>query len=306
MSVPGYQDFMLPMLDLVKDGREYSVRESIELLAMRMGLSEEDRKEMLPNANQPRVDNRIGWARTYLKKAGLIESPRRGFFRITDRGRSVVRNPPSRIDTTYLDQFEEFQEFRSREGSSGRSGSTDPAVVEPTGTQTPDEIIEVQFQSIVDALANEVLTTVKSCSPAFFERLVVDLLVRMGYGGSRKEAGEATRISGDEGIDGIIKEDRLGLDVIYLQAKRWENPVSRPELQKFAGALQGQRARKGIFITTSSFTQGAIDFCRNIDSKIILIDGEELAKLMVDFNVGVSVARVLEIKKLDADYFVDG
>jgi len=305
MGVPGYQDFMLPLLEFSRDGREHSVRESINAMADRMGLTEEERREMLPNASQARLDNRVGWARTYLKKAGLIESPRRGYFQISERGQAVLASPPARIDNAFLDQFGEFQEFRSKTARRAEAGTTMAGESEEQADRTPDEIIEEQYQAINDALASEVLRTVRNCSPAFFERLVVDLVVQMGYGGSRREAGEATKISGDEGIDGIIKEDRLGLDLIYLQAKRWEQSVPRPEVQKFAGALQGQRAKKGIFITTSSFTQGAIDFCRHLDSKIILIDGPQLAKFMVDFNVGISVARVLEIKRIDADYFAD-
>lgn len=298
MPVPKYHEFMLPMLEFLSDGKEHSLREAIEFLATRFNLSEDERKELLPTGNQSILDNRSGWARTYLKKAGLIESPRRAHFVITERGRSVLKNKPNVIDNKFLEQFPEFQEFKARSSKPEHAAN-----LEDGNERTPDEIIEFEYSRIRESLAEELLKMVKTCPPVFFEQLVVDLLVKMGYGGSRKEAGQATKASGDEGIDGIIKEDRLGLDAIYLQAKRWENQVSRPEVQKFAGALQGQRARKGIFITTSTFSSGAAEFCRNIESKIILIDGPELAKLMIDYNVGVSTDKVIELKKIDSDYF---
>jgi restriction system protein len=215
----------------------------------------------------------------------------------------VLSQNPSRIDIKLLEQFPEFVEFRG----GGKKDKEAPAgiEVEANGHQTPEELLEYGYQKIRQDLAQEVLNRVKASSPSFFERLVVELLVRMGYGGSRKDAGEVVGKSGDEGIDGIIKEDRLGLDVIYIQAKKWEGTVSRPEIQKFAGALQGQRAKKGIFITTSSFTNEAIEFASRIDSKIVLIDGKQLAQLMIDHDVGVSKVSSYEIKKIDFDYFVD-
>ncbi len=301
MAVPGFQDFMLPILNVLQNGGERPIREIKELVADAAGLSDQDRKELLPSGNQPVFDNRIGWACTYLKKAGLIQSKRRGYCTISYSGLAALAQKPDRITIGFLKQFDEFNDFLAK--SSGDGEDETPRETEEASAHTPDELIEAQFGRLNADLAGEVLRRVKECSPTFFEQLVVDLLVKMGYGGSRREAGQATRASGDEGIDGIIKEDRLGLDVIYIQAKRWENSVTRPELQKFAGALQGQRAKKGIFITTSSFSEGAIDFCRHIDSKIILIDGEQLAKLMIDFNVGVSVQRTLEIKRVDSDYF---
>jgi restriction system protein len=298
MPVPKYHEFMLPMLEILSDGQEHSLRELIDRVADRFNLTDAERKELLPTGAQSVLDNRAGWARTYLKKAGLIESPRRAHFVISDRGRSVLQRKPTVIDVRFLEQFSEFQAFKNK------SNKTEEQVTqEEEEERTPDEIIEYEYSKMRESLAEELLKMVKSCSPVFFEQLVVDLLVKMGYGGSRKEAGQATKASGDEGIDGIIKEDRLGLDAIYLQAKRWENQVSRPEVQKFAGALQGQRARKGIFITTSNFSSGALEFCRNIESKIILIDGAELAKLMIDYNVGVSTDKVIELKKIDSDYF---
>lgn len=306
MSVPGFQEFMLPMLSFASDGKEHSLRESIEYLAEKLDISAEDRRDLLPSGSQSRFDNRVGWASFYLKKAKLLEATRRGCFKITKRGLDLLSKNPECIDIALLQGFDEFKEFVTArpKNDDTEHGSRDGIdLSDDKASTTPDEIIEAAYQKLRDSLADEVIRAVKNCSPSFFEQLVVDLLVKMGYGGSRKEAGQATKASGDEGIDGIIKEDRLGLDVIYLQAKRWDNQVSRPELQKFAGALQGQRARKGIFITTSSFTRGAIEFCENIDSKIILIDGEQLAKLMIDFNVGVSVNRTLEVKRIDSDYF---
>jgi len=219
----------------------------------------------------------------------------------------VLKQLPARIDISLLRQFKEFQEFlgtfgpKRRPSDVGAGGENEPAITEEA--HTPDEIIDSQFNSLRSTLADDLLAKIKACSPRFFEQLVVDLIVKMGYGGSLKEAGQATQYSSDEGIDGIIKEDRLGLDVIYLQAKRWVNPVGRPELQGFAGALLGKKAKKGIFITTSSFTAGAVEYCRNLDSRIILIDGKQLADLMIDFNVGVSVSRTFEIKRMDSDYF---
>lgn len=297
MPVPKYHELMLPMLEILSDSQEHSLREIIERIADRFNLTDAERRELLPTGAQSILDNRAGWARTYLKKAGLIESPRRAHFVISNRGKSVLQRKPTVIDVRFLEQFPEFQAFRNK------PNKTEDQITQEEEERTPDEIIEYEYSKMRESLAEELIKMVKSCSPVFFEQLVLDLLVKMGYGGSRKEASQATKASGDEGIDGIIKEDRLGLDAIYLQAKRWENQVSRPEVQKFAGALQGQRARKGIFITTSNFSSGAVEFCRNIDSKIILIDGAELAKLMIDYNVGVSTDKVIELKKIDSDYF---
>ncbi|MFA5257871.1 MAG: restriction endonuclease [Opitutales bacterium] len=305
MSVPAFQDMMLPVVVFLRDGNERTSSEIRDMVASVMGLSDEDRKELLHSGNT-RLGNRVNWACIHLKKAGLLESKSRGHFNITRRGLDVIGQSPDRIDIAFLKQFEEFRKFRfpSDSDKSLRNRDVIPSKEsDEVEDHTPDEIIEEQSATLRSNLADEVLSKVKSCSPRFFEQLVVDLIVKMGYGGSIKEAGKATQYSNDEGIDGIIKEDRLGLDVIYLQAKRWEKAVSRPELQGFAGALQGQRAKKGIFITTSSFTSGAVDFCRNLESRIILIDGDELAGLMIDFNVGVSVQRTLEIKRIDSDYF---
>jgi restriction system protein len=229
--------------------------------------------------------------------ARLIESTRRGHFHITQRGLQVLAKRPERIDVAFLEQFPEFIEFKKTR----REREPEPEAP----LETPEESFESAFQRLRESLASELLETVKRCSPTFFERLVVDLLVRMGYGGSRKEAGQAIGRTGDEGIDGIIKEDRLGLDIIYVQAKRWEGTVGRAEIQKFARALQGQRARKGIFITTASFSKDALDCTSRIESKIILIGGQQLAELMIDHGVGVSPVASYEVKKIDADYFTE-
>lgn len=228
----------------------------------------------------------------------------RGQVEITERGRQVLKENPEKINVEYLNKFPEFQAFRATDNESSESSAVEPKVELPS-TETPEEQLEQSYQDLKSSLLFDVLDKVKTCSPQFFERLVVDTVVKMGYGGSRKEAGKAIGQSGDEGIDGIINEDRLGLDVIYLQAKRWEGNVSRPEIQKFAGALQGKRAKKGIFITTSDFTREAQDFVKNIDAKIILISGKQFAELMWEHNVGVSSSAIYEVKKMDLDFFTD-
>ena len=303
MAIPDFQSLMLPVLQLAQDQREHSLQEAIESLAKRFNLSDDERNELLPSGRQAIFDNRVGWARTYLKKALLLHSPKRSYFQISERGLAVLKQSPPFINIKFLGQFPEFVEFKDRSNKSGDNLITEP--VEDV-LQSPGEEFELAYQRIRIALATELLQTIKTCSPAFFERLVVDLLVKMGYGGTRKDAGQAIGKSGDGGIDGIIKEDRLGLDIVYIQAKRWdETLISRPEIQKFAGALQGQRAKKGIFITTSKFTQSAHDYAGFIDSKIVLIDGETLAQLMIDYNVGVNVVATYELKRMDSDYFAE-
>ena len=301
MPIPDYQSLMLPLLRLLEDGEEHNMRGAINALAEQFHLSDAERKTLLPSGQQPVFDNRVGWARTYLKKAGLLESPRRGWMRITARGREVLAQGLSHIDVRFLEQFEEFRDFRSRRNM---AASADETAAE-TGSETPQELLAQAYENLKQTVLAELLEQVKRASPAFFERLVVDLLVRMGYGGSFQEAAQAIGGSGDEGIDGIINEDRLGLDVIYIQAKRWEQPVGRPEIQKFAGALQGHRAHKGVFITTSAFTKEAREYVERIDSKIVLIDGERLAELMFEHNVGVSTVVTYPVKKVDNDFFAE-
>jgi len=302
MTIPDFQAIMLPLLQYASDGKEHSLRDAITFLADVFNLSDDERKELLSSGQQAVFDNRVGWARTYLKKAGLFISPKRGFFQITDKGKEILSQNPSEINLKFLNQFPEFIEFKTTKKDNDKS---EPEIIETSET-TPQESIEFGYQKIRKELELELLNRVKSCSPDFFERLVVDLLVKMGYGGSRRDAGRAIGKSGDGGIDGIIKEDKLGLDIVYVQAKRWDNTVvGRPEIQKFVGALHGQRARKGVFITTSRFSPEAREYVSIIDSKIVLIDGEELAQLMIDNHVGVSTVSIYEIKKIDSDYFTD-
>jgi restriction system protein len=302
MPIPDYQSIMLPLLKYAGDGEEHSLRETIEALADEFELTREERNQLLPSGQQAIFDNRVGWARTYLKKAGLLESTRRGYYCITERGKDVLGQNPPKINAAYLKQFPTFVEFQRPKQRETKE--TDGQEVDDT--QTPEEEIERAYQQIRQDLVVELLQTIKSHSPAFFERLVIDLLVKMGYGGTRRDAGEAIGASGDGGIDGIIKEDRLGLDIVYIQAKRWDDAtVGRPEIQKFAGALQGQRARKGIFITTSTFSQSAREYVSLIDSKIVLIDGETLTQLMIDYNIGVAPIASYELKRIDSDYFTE-
>lgn len=303
MAIPDYQTIMLPLLEFAADGKEYSLRETIEALADQFGLSNEERKELLPSGQQATFDNRVGWARTYLKKAGLLKSTRRGYYQITERGGEVLKQKPLEINASFLKQFPEFIEFQKPQ----KNKADQTLEAKGSEAQTPEEEIETAYQRVRQGLSTELLQTIKSCSPAFFERLVIDLLIKMGYGGTRKDAGQAIGRSGDGGIDGIIKEDRLGLDIVYIQAKRWENnsTIGRPEIQKFAGALQGQRARKGIFIATADFTQSAREYVSLIDSKIVLIDGDTLAQLMIDFNIGVNTIASYELKRIDSDYFTE-
>lgn len=303
MAVPDFQTLMLPFLNLMKDQKEHTFSEMAIALSTLYGLTEEERMELFPSGSQTRLMNRIYWISTHFKKALLIEYVRRGAFKITPRGLDLSSRNLGAIDLKVLHSYPEYVEFRQLKNkkSSVRIETTE----ESSNQKTPDEILYDSYQTIRDNLAMEIVEKVKSCSPPFFERLVVELLVKMGYGGTMEDAGAAVGRSGDGGIDGIIKEDRLGLDVIYLQAKRWEGNVSRPEIQKFAGALLGNQARKGVFITTSSFTKEARDYVKTITTTIILIDGDDLADLMIDYNVGVSVAVNYEIKRIDSDYFIE-
>jgi restriction system protein len=302
MAIPNFQTIMLPLLRFAGDGQVHSKHEAVEYLADEFELTEQERKELLPSGKQGLFDNRVAWAKAYIKHAKLIDSPKRGLFVISERGKEVLAERPKKIDVKYLERFSEFIEFRQR----GKEREKKEVKYEVTGLETnPEESLETAYQELQENLASELLENIKNCASDFFERLVIDVLIRMGYGGSRKEAGQAIGRTGDEGIDGIIKEDKLGLDIIYMQAKRWENTVGRPEIQKFAGALQGQRARKGIFITTSNFTKDALNYVNNIESKIILIDGRRLAELMIEHRVGVSPVASYEINKIDTDYFIE-
>lgn len=303
MAVPDFQTIMLPLLHCFGDSQEYSTQELLDILAKQFSLTEEELDALLPSGKQTIFYNRVGWARTYLTKAGLLEMSRRSYYRITERGKDVLARNPSRIDMKFLEQFPEYIEFRERE--SGRRKSKGTSVSE-SGEKTPEEILEDAYEEIRDGLAQELLGLVKQSTPSFFERLVVELLVKMGYGGSRRDAARAVGQVGDEGIDGIIDEDRLGLDTIYIQAKKWDNVVGRPEIQKFVGALMGKRAKKGIFITTSSFSADAVNYVSSIDAKIVLIDGKRLSELMIDYDVGVTPVTAYQLKRIDSDYFGNG
>jgi restriction system protein len=303
VAIPDYQTLMLPVLKLASDEKEHKFSQAVEILADEFQLSTEERNELLPSGSQAVFNNRVGWARSYLKQADLLASPKRGFFTITSKGIELLATKPEKIDISVLEQYPEFIEFKNRKKEKNDNEAQGETSMELESSLTPEDALASAYKKLRSALESEVLSAVKESSPSFFERLVVDLLVKMGYGGNRQDAGKALGKSGDGGIDGIINEDRLGLDVIYIQAKRWEGTVGRPEIQKFAGALQGQRARKGVFITTSSFTSEAKEYASLIESKIILIDGEHLSKLMVEHNVGVSTVGQYEVKKLDSDYF---
>ncbi len=290
--IPDFQTIMLPLLKILADKEEHHYRNLIEELSVSFALTEEETKELLPSGQQALFDNRVGWARTYLKKAGAIDSPKRAVSRITPRGLEILKSNPMEITLAYL-----------MGGQNPTSTNFDIADI--TTTDTPEENLDKAYQRIRKSLAFELLNKVVELSPSFFERLVVELLVKMGYGGSMKDAGRAIGKSGDEGIDGTIKEDKLGLDIIYIQAKRWKpgNVVGRPEIQKFVGALAGQGAKKGIFITTSNFTKEALEYTPRNETKIVLIDGEQLAQLMIDYNLGCATQQTYEVKKIDSDYF---
>jgi len=302
MPIPKYHEFFLPILKILADGKNHTKRDIKEILTSILRLNEPELKELLPSGRQTIVDSRVGWALTYMRKAGLLDSPKRGLVIINQRGLDFLQKYPTCITVKDLEQFPEFMEFRYRKKDINFSESDNDGPCQDL-EKTPSETIDNAFQTLTYQLASELLEQVKSIHPGNFEKLVIDLLLAMGYGGTRKDAGEAIGRSGDEGIDGKIYEDRLGLDTIYIQAKRWEGSVGRPDIQKFAGALQGQKAKKGVYITTSDFTSEAKDFASKIENKIVLINGEQLAQYMINFNIGVSIEETYEIKKIDLDYF---
>ena len=300
MAVPTYEQIMLPLLKQLSGGAVCSLPDLIEKLALEFQLSPEDRNELLPSGVRYRFDNRVGWARTYMKKAKLMVSPERGKVQITERGKSVLDEKPKEINSKFLRKFPEFVEFKKRSTNS----SVNRREVQQ-GESTAEELLEEGYSELISNLESDLLDKIKSASPRFFEQLVVDLLLGMGYGGSRKDAGERLGRSGDKGIDGLIKEDKLGLNVIYVQAKKWENTVGRPDIQAFVGSLEGQKANRGIFISTSQFSSEAKAYVEEISKKVVLIDGATLAKLMIEHNVGVSVSAKYELKKIDTDYFIE-
>ena len=300
MAIPDFQSVMRPVLATVQNGAPMPLSEVRVQVAEQFQLTEDERKERLPSGHQTVINNRVGWARTYLNKAGLLCIPTKGMVQITARGLNALAHGPERITVSWLKQFPEFADFHTVKPQELET----PALVDVgVAETTPDEQLAEAHQALLQSLAEELLVQVRAATPSFFEQLVVDLMIAMGYGGSRKEAGKATQATNDDGIDGIIKEDKLGLDVIYLQAKRWTNTVHRPEIDKFIGALTRQRARKGVFITTSDFSEGARSAALGLDIKVVLIDGVELARLMVENNLGVSIKQVYEVKQLDSDYF---
>lgn len=305
MAVPDYQSVMLPLLKFAEERKaEISTDDSVEALATRLGLTDDDLKEMLPSGLQRTFVNRVGWAATYMKKAGLLAPTRRGYYRITPQGQELLQKKPTTINVKLLKQYPEFLEFQQIKGTRRGEKMNVSRESLDISTATPSEALETAYENLRDELVDELLAKLKKSSPSFFERIVVELLVKMGYGGSRADAGKAIGKSGDGGIDGIIKEDKLGLDVVYIQAKRWDNnPVGSPDVMQFAGALQAQKANKGIFITTSRFTDDARSYVSQIGSKIVLIDGEKLTHLMIEHDVGVTTISLYPVKKIDTDYF---
>ncbi|HTM93152.1 MAG TPA: restriction endonuclease [Flavisolibacter sp.] len=296
--IPDYQSLLSPILKIADDGNEHDNNEITGILAEQFNLTEEELNQWVPSGQQRVFANRVTWAKSFLKQAKLIRPVKKSVFIITDKGKEVLKQYPNNLNIKILKQLPSYQEYKNENSIADSDGST-----EDISLETPEEQIESGYEKIRKSLEQELISKLKSIDPYFFERIVVELLVKMGYGGSIQDAGKAIGKSGDEGIDGIIKEDKLGLDVIYIQAKRWEGIVGRPEIQKFVGALAGQRAKKGVFITTSNFSKEAITYASQMDTKIVLIDGEQLAQYMIDYNLGVSVQNTYEIKKIDSDYF---
>jgi len=302
MPIPDFQSVMLPLLRHLADGNEHSGRETIDALAAEFALTPGEVSQRLPSGQQTIFSNRIAWAKAHLKRAGLIDSPRRAVYRIAERGRAALAENPTTIGIPYLSRYPEYVEFRQ-----GRAATDDPLIT-PTIPQipevrTPDDLLEDGYQQIRSTLIADLREQIAAMAPAAFEQLVVDVLEAMGYGGPQEDAGLVVGGTGDEGIDGVIKQDRLGLETIYIQAKRWQASVGRPDIQRFAGALQGQRARKGVFITTSTFTREAHTYAKTLSTTIVLVDGNHLAELMIDSGVGVTLAKRYEIKRVDSDYF---
>lgn len=312
MAIPDYETLMAPLLRLLGSKGLMTLGEAVVHLADEFQLTPEERAVLLPSGQYPLFRNRVGWAKTYLKQAGLIVQPKRGQMELTPEARALLPKLPAHIDGSFLARFPSFLDFMSRSGTRATTRPGESTSQPTTSLQTPlesegppEEVIERAMRTLRDELRIELLDTVKAAAPEFFERLVVKLLLRMGYGGSREEAGQTVGRSGDGGIDGIINEDRLGLDAIYLQAKRWEGVVGRPDIMRFVGALAGQRANKGVFITTSWFTQEARDYAASSQYKVVLIDGARLADLMIEHDLGVSVAATYQLKRIDSDFFAD-
>jgi restriction system protein len=306
--IPDYQSLMLPLLRLAADGQEHRVRDVIEPLGKQLGLTEAQMEEMLPSGRQPIFNNRVHWAKTYMAQAKLLEITKRAHFRITDRGRKVLSENPAKVDVKLLERFPEFNEFKERARNSQTDGGSAEitAKTEPVEQlATPDELLRSTITAIEAALSTDLLERILASHPSFFERLIVKLLLEMGYGGARQEAGRAIGKSGDGGIDGVIDQDPLGLDRVYVQAKRYklDIPVSEREVRAFSGSLGAAKASKGVFVTTSHFTKPAIEFAERHPFKMVLIDGAQLAALMIRHNVGARTAETLHVKRLDEDFF---
>jgi restriction system protein len=300
---------MRPVLALTEDGNEWPATSIRESIIRQFELSAEEVAERIPSGRDTILRNRVGWALTYLYQAGLLSRPRRSVYKLTERGRTVLRDHPERVDISVLNAFEEFQAFKPSRGAAPRRPRPDEGAqteIRVADEATPEERAASAYLELRDTLASDVLERVAEQSPEFFEDVVLDVLYAMGYGGSRDDAAERLGRTGDEGVDGVIREDKLGLDLIYVQAKKWSNPVGRPAIQGFVGALQGQRASKGVFITTSSFSRDAVTYADTVTPRVILVDGPALAQLMIDHGVGVSVTRTFEIKRIDQDYFEAG
>ena len=301
--IPKYEEIMLPFLKYLSDGKEHGLSETHNVLAEKFKLTDDELRELLPSGRQPIFRNRVGWARTYLKKAGLISSTKRAHFKISDEGLSLLKEDPNKITSKFLMRYDDFKAFQAIKKDKKDNGSLLQPLLNDNDDKTPEESLDHAYQKLHLELSKELLDIVKSCSPEFFERLVIDLLITMGYGGSRKEAGQAMGRSGDGGIDGIINEDKLGLDVIYLQAKKWDNTVPVKEIRDFTGALASKKAKKGIFITTSSFPKSVYEFVGQVEYRIILIDGDRLANLMIEHSIGLSTVNSYHVKTIDSDYF---
>ena len=309
MPIPDYQTLMLPLLKVAGDEQEYRTSDVADRLARDFKLTEEERQQLLPSGKQTTFSNRVAWAKTYLVQAGLLEATKRAHFRITDRGQKVLAQPPASIDNDYLSQFPEFIQFRERSHLAGKPVPSDAAEITatPMATQTPDELLRSTVKQIEAVLAKELLDRIIQAPPAFFEGLIVKLLLAMGYGGSQHSPGRIVGQSGDGGIDGVIDQDALGLDRVYVQAKRYavENAVGEPDIRGFSGSLGAAKANKGVFVTTSSFTQPARSFAERHPTRIVLIDGEQLTTLMIRHNVGVRIEEILYLKKVDEEFFLD-
>lgn len=303
--IPDYQTLMRPVLACAAAG-ETRIGDAVEQLAEKLGLTPDERSQLLPSGKQTMFANRVHWAKTYLVKAGLAEGTRRGYFRITPRGQAALADAKATINNAYLDQFKEFQDFKAKVNEADGATAASPVQVStPLSTETPDEALRKAHSAITGALAADLLDRVRKATPAFFEKLIVELLLAMGYGGTSEEAGRALGQSGDDGVDGVIDQDPLGVDQIFVQAKRYAegNNIGAGAIRDFYGALSLKKAHKGIFVTTSAFSQPAVDTAHGLGSRLVLIDGVQLSRLMIRYNVGCRNEDVLHLKKVDEDFF---